>query len=180
MALALYGELKAALVTCDAFISQISAALAISHDDEWLDQKSFRTNFGPRVRTKAFEANVGKLGLLGEPLVGGSDPTEHLVVEIVFTFDKLLDYARIADKEQVITNRDFLKAWGDLLPDLKDHFVITLKETMDILQAYIYGGLPAATKAAHGFILDRKKRHDRLGRELGIVPATTDEGETES
>ncbi len=178
MALALYGELKAALVTCDAFVSQINAALAISHDDKWLDQKSFRRNFGPRVRTKVFEANVDKLGLLGEPLVGGSDPEEHLVVEIVSTFDFLFDYARTADREEVITNRDFLEEWDDLHSDLKDHFVIRLEETIEILRAYIYGGLPAATKAAHGFMLDREKRYHRLGKKLGIVPPTADETES--
>ena len=178
LALALYGELVAALVACNAFINQISAALAQRYDDKWLDQEILGTNFGPRVRTKVFEANVDKLGLLGEPLVGGAVPKEHLIVEIVLTFDQLLDYARIADREQVITRRDLLMARGDLLPQLKDNFVIALKETMGILQAYIYGGLPAATKAAHGIMSDRKNRHDRLGRELGIVPAITDEGET--
>lgn len=179
LALALYAELQAALPTCNAFISQTNAALAESYDNEWLAQEIFGTNFGPRVRTKVFEANVDKLGLLGEPLVGGADLGENLIVEIVLTFDQLLDYARIADKEQVITRRALLKARADVLPLLKD-FVIALKETMDILQAYIYGGLPAATKAAHGIIPDRKNRQDRLGRELGIIPATSDEGETES
>ena len=178
LALALYAELVAALTTCNAFIGQTKAALAKSYDNKWLDQEIFGTNFGPRVRTKVFEANVDKLGLLGEPLVGAAVPKEHLIVEIVLSFDQLLDYARIADKEQVITRRDLLKAQGDLLPHLKDDFVFALKETMDILQAYIYGGLPAATKAAHGIMPDRKNRQDRLGRELGIVPAATDEGET--
>lgn len=178
LALALYAELKGALITCNAFITQISAALAKPYDNEWLAQEILGKNIAPRVRTMVFEANVDKLGLLGEPLVGGADLGENLIVEIVFTFDQLLDYTRIADKEQVITRRDLLKAREDLLPTLKDT-VIALKETMDILQAYIYGGLPAATKAADGIMADRKKRHDRLGKELGIVPATTDEGDTE-
>ncbi len=180
LALALYGELVAALVACNAFIDQISSALAQRYDDKWLDQKILGTNFGPRVRTKVFEANVDKLGLLGEPLVGGADLGENLIVEIVLTFDQLLGYTRIADKEQVITRGDLLKAQGNCLSFLKDDFVIALKETMDILQAYIYGGLPAATKAAHKIMPDRKIRQDRLGRELGIVPTTTGEGKPET
>ena len=39
LALALYGELAAALTTCNAFISQTNAALAKSYDNRWLDQE---------------------------------------------------------------------------------------------------------------------------------------------
>ncbi len=180
LALALYGELAAALTTCRAFVGMTNKALAESHDKTWLDQEVFCTNFGPHVRTKVYEANLDKLGLLGESLVGGADPREQLVIEIVFIFDMLFDFARIADKQRVITNRALLSEWSNILPLVEHEGLIRIQETMDILQAYIDGGLPAATKAAHKIMPDRKIRQDRLGRELGIVPATTDDGETES
>jgi hypothetical protein len=69
-----------------------------------------------------------------------------------------------------------LEARGHLAANLRDDFIFALKETMDILQAYIDGGLPAAAKVAHGVMPNRKARHDKLGKELGIVPAATDEG----
>jgi hypothetical protein len=59
-----------------------------------------------------------------------------------------------------------------LATNLRDDFVIALKETMAILQAYIAGGHPAAVKVAHVIMPERKNRQDRLGKELGIVPTT--------
>jgi hypothetical protein len=172
LALALYGELTAALITCNAFVGQVTAALGKHYPKDWLDQEIIGTNFAPHVRTKVFEANADKLGLLGEPLVGGAVPEEHLIVEIVAIFDQLVDYSRIASKEQPITRGHLLAAQAEIRSQLKDDFVIALQETREILRAYIYGGLPAAIKAARSIIPARKSRHERLGKELGIPTPT--------
>jgi hypothetical protein len=180
LALALYGELTAALITCRAFVSQVTAATAKTYDNDWLDKEITVSNLAPRVRTTVFEANADKLGLLGEPLVGGTGPEHHLVVEIVSTFDQLRDYARLADKEIVMTRRKYIQVQASVAHQLREDFLFALVETGDIIQAYIRGGLPAATNLAQEIMPGRKARQDKLGRELGIVPAMADQGESES
>lgn len=179
LALALYGELTAALISCAAFVSQIEA-IKTPFPGYDLSEQIMGSNYGPRVSTKVFDANADKLGLLSETLVGGMEVQEQLLAETIQTFDRLSDIARIAQKVEPTTLGELHIERQRSASLLKANIIPEIEETMGLFQAYARGGFPEATKAAQGVMANRAKRLKRLGKELGIDPETNSDDEPES
>ena len=158
LAAALLGEISAAYITCAAFVSAVNSRKEEEYEKNWLDEKINGTNFGPHVTTPVFQANCDRLGLLGK----------KLVTEIVITYSFLFDYGRIAKKEQVITRQGLLADQARYAKDLGDR-LIDLKETMQILDAFIEGGHDKAAPVGLRVTEGREVRRKKLGQELGIT-----------